>query len=99
MTVVDAGTLDRFIEGSSDRGALEYRDRDRGDAIHDDARQHEIASPPKPLGVAEQPEIQQQDRRLGQVDACLVGDLAQVKVLRSTDAWLVRLVYQTWTRE
>lgn len=57
LSIIYTGTLDGLVERLGNRGALEYRHRNRCDAVHDHNEQHEAARTPKPLGIAEDSQV------------------------------------------
>lgn len=81
MGVVDAVAGDGVIDRLGDWDTLEDSGHDHSNAEHSNAGQDEDATPSEPSDTVEDSMKKQQDGGLGEVDAELVGDLAQVEVL------------------
>lgn len=65
---------------------------DGGDAVDGDGCEEEPAGPLEPADVAEDAQVEKQDRGLGEVDGGLVGDLANVEVLLGPERQLLGLL-------
>jgi hypothetical protein len=76
----DTRPWDRLVPGSCDWRALPDGRRSGGDHVRQDDAQQDVAQDAK-VALYEDAEVQQQDRRLGQVDGDLVECLCDVEEL------------------
>lgn len=81
LAVVDAGSRDAFVVCPTNWCALENGGNDRRDGIHGNDCHQTPTEPFEPADLAKDSKVQENNRALCQVDACLVRHLANEKEL------------------